>query len=133
MLAARRTVLMWPALAAFAAGKGPDRLRESQRVTFTGIGPVHTGMTETQVRKVLKNRLEFNDYEGGCSYMTPDVKGIAFMLLDSRVARVDVFEGSWRTVSGAGVGSSEDEIRRIYPRVRTEQHHYDPYGHYLMV
>jgi hypothetical protein len=65
--------------------------------------------------------------------LTPDVKGIGFMLLDSRIARVDVFEGHCRTASGAGIGSSEVEIRRQYPRVRTEQHHYVDYGHYLIV
>jgi hypothetical protein len=66
-------------------------------------------------------------------YVAPDVKGIAFMLLDSRVARVGVFEGTWRTVSGAGIGSFEIEIRRIYTRVRTEAHQYVPEGHYLIV
>ena len=33
----------------------PQRLVESQRVTFTGIGPVRIGMTESQVRTVLSD------------------------------------------------------------------------------
>jgi hypothetical protein len=90
-------------------------------------------MTERQVHEALHNRLQLGHFEGGRSYVAPDVKGIAFMLLDSRVARVDVFEGSWRTVSGAGIGSFEAEIRRIYARVRTETHQYVPEDHYVIV
>jgi len=90
-------------------------------------------MTEGQVRKVLKNKLELSNFEGGCSYLTPDVEGIAFMILDSRIARVDVFGHPWRSELGAGIGSSEAEIRRLYPRVHTEPHHYVDEGHYLIV
>lgn len=129
----RRFFLLLPA-AAFAAGQ-PDRLRESQRVTFTGIGPVQIGMSESQVRRVLANKLERTDFEERCSYLTPDAKGVAFMLLNSRIARVDISDGHWLTASGAGIGTAESEIHRLYPRVRTEPHPYldEGQGHYLRV
>jgi len=41
----------------------PQRLVESQRVTFTGIGPVRIGMTESQVRTVLSDGMERADFE----------------------------------------------------------------------
>jgi len=92
-------------------------------------------MTEAQVRSVLKQRIERTDLEEGCSYLTGVAGGVAFMLLDSRVARVDITHGSWLTEAGAGIGTSEAEIRRLYPRVRVEPHPYfdEGLGHYLRV
>jgi hypothetical protein len=77
-------------------------------------------MTEAEARRRLDDRLTRTDFEEGRSYLTPTVKGLAFMLLDSRIARVDVLEGRWATRSGAGIGTSESEIRRLYPQARTE-------------
>ena len=74
-------------------------------------------MSERQVRTVLSNRLERSDFDEGCSYLTPNASGIAFMLLKSRVARVDVSGGHWLTASGAGIGTSEKQIYRLYKRV----------------
>ena len=38
-----------------------------------------------------------------------------------------------RTVSGAGVGDTEEKIKKLYPaQITIEPHHYDPEkGHYL--
>jgi hypothetical protein len=92
-------------------------------------------MSERQVRTVLSNRLERSDFDEGCSYLTPNASGIAFMLLKSRVARVDVSGGHWLTASGAGIGTSEKQIYRLYKRVRREPHPYlDPgQGYYLRI
>jgi hypothetical protein len=129
----RRSLLIWPvaSLAIRLEGQLPD----TQRLEFTGIGPVAIGMTEAQVRSVLKQRIERTHLEEGCSYLTGVAKGVAFMLLDSRVARVDITRGSWLTEAGAGIGTSEAEIRRLYPQVRVEPHPYfdDGQGHYLRV
>jgi hypothetical protein len=93
-------------------------------------------MAEKQARTHLSARLEFDDIDEECSYLTPNnTAGISFMLLRSRVARVDVWEGRWLTASGAGIGTTEAEVHRLYPRVRTEPHPYlDPgQGYYLRV
>jgi hypothetical protein len=129
----RRWLLAFPV--ALIADTQPQHLRESQRVGFTGVGPVRIGMTEKRVRAVLNDRVERTDLEADCSYLTLDASGIAFMLLNSRVARVDVTRGHWRTDSGAGIGTSETEIHRLYPRVRTEPHPYFSAGegYYLRV
>lgn len=113
----------------------PQHLRESQRLTFTGIGPIRIGMTEKQVRTMLSDSLERTDFDGGCSYLEFEDHGLAFMLLKARLVRVDVYSGHWLTEAGAGIGTSEAEIHRLYTRVRTEPHPYlDPgEGYYLRV
>lgn len=112
-----------------------ETLHDTQRLTFTGIGPIRVGMTEAQARGALAQKLERTDFEEGCSYLTPRTKGIAFMLLDSRIARVDISEGAWLTAEGAGIGTSEAEVRRLYPQVRIEPHPYldEGQGYYFRV
>lgn len=92
-------------------------------------------MTEAQVRSALKQRIERTDFEETCSYLNGAARGVSFMLLDSRVARVDITRGSWLTEAGAGIGASEAEIRGLYPRLRVEPHPYfaEGQGHYLRV
>jgi hypothetical protein len=47
------------------------------------------------------------------------------MVLDGRIARVDVANSPIRTVSGVGTGSTEDEVLATYPgRVRVEPNPY---------
>jgi hypothetical protein len=53
--------------------------------------------------------------------------------LDKALARVDVYGTPWRTVSGAGAGTTEAEIHRLYRRVNEEPHHCDSNGKYLVV
>jgi hypothetical protein len=57
------------------------------------------------------------------------------MLLNSRISRIDITGGSWLTEAGTGIGSSEAEIRRLYPMVRVEIHPYyeESLGHYFRV
>lgn len=92
-------------------------------------------MTEAQFRSAVKVAVKRSDFEQGCSYLEPGARGISFMLLDSRIARVDITSGSWRTEAGAGIGTSETEIRRLYPAVHVEPHPYydESTGHYFRV
>jgi hypothetical protein len=72
-----------------------------------------------------------------CGYVTPSraPRGMQFMVVRGRVARVDIGqESDVRTLSGAGVGDSEERVRSLYPgRIRTEPHPYTgPQGHELI-
>lgn len=127
----RRFLLIWPVMALAARLKG--QLQDRQRLSFTGIGPVRIGMTEAQLRGVLKEKVERSDLEEDCAYLEPAATGISFMLLNSRLARVDITAGAWLTEAGAGIGTSEADIHRLYPRVRVEPHPYydEGLGHYL--
>jgi len=55
------------------------------------------------------------------------------MFAKGRVVRIDVLGVGIRTASGAGVGDSEEKIKKLYPGLITvELHHYLPEnGHYL--
>lgn len=97
-------------------------------------------MSLGEVRRVLgdaRARLEGNTPEvplDKCAYLESKVmpEALGFMFARGRVVRIDVFEAGIRTASGAGVGSTEGEVKQLYPgRIRVEPHHYDPKGHYL--
>jgi hypothetical protein len=71
-----------------------------------------------------------------CAYARAEggPQGLAFMVIGGKIQRVDVFPGSRvQTVSGVGLGTTEDEVKRTYPgRIRVEGHPYVPSGHYLV-
>ena len=107
------------------------------RLSYTGIGPARIGMTEAQLRKVLAGPFQVNDQAADdsvqCYYLELRAGGVGFMFLDYKLARIDVYETPWRTVSGAGVGTTEAEIHRLYGHVEDQPHHYDSEGKYLFV
>jgi hypothetical protein len=105
-------------------------------------GPVRIGMTLAEVRRTLGDP-EASLYvsnpddplgEEGCTYLeTPNLpKGVGVMLINRRVARVDISEFGVRTASGGSVGDTEETIIAMYPgRIQVGPHKYDPQGHYL--
>jgi hypothetical protein len=110
-------------------------------VSLRGAGPVRLGMTLSEVRRVLGDRaahLEGNTPEVAldvCAYLESKAipEHLGFMFARGRVVRVDVSGTGVRTASGAGVGDTEERIKRLYPaQITVEPHHYDPEkGHYL--
>ena len=113
------------------AGDGPA-------VTFTSYGPARIGMT----RKALENALGSNlgddptdaDSEA-CEYVAPSngYEGVHFMLVAQRLARIDVSSPKVKTLSGAGIGSSQESVLAIYAgRISVSPHFYTaPDGAYL--
>ncbi|MFM1843333.1 MAG: hypothetical protein RLZZ490_2075, partial [Cyanobacteriota bacterium] len=70
-----------------------------------------------------------------CAYYTiPGVSGLAFMVTNGRIARIDITDKSpLTTLSGAKIGDSESRIKALYPgQIRVETHKYDRQGHYLI-
>jgi hypothetical protein len=131
----RRSALFVPVAAAFGM-EGRVRLVPSMKLSFVGLGPVRIGMTEAQVRGVVAGEMESTRdvSEEDCYYLILKGRGLGFMILHSRLARIDVMSGEWRTQSGAHIGSTEDEIRKLYgAAVQEVQHHYDPQGKYMSV
>ena len=55
------------------------------------------------------------------------------MFARGRIVRVDVWKPGIRTLSGAGVGDTEEKIKQLYPaQIEIEPHPYLPEnGHYL--
>jgi hypothetical protein len=106
-------------------------------VTEYGIGPIRAGMTVAQAAQAMGGG--FAAPAGGtegCTYavLTEAPRGLAVMLQDGKVARVEIRSGTIATVAGARIGDSEARIKSLYPgRVTTTPHKYFAGGHYLTV
>ena len=114
-------------------------ISESSKVSIRGIAPIMVGMTVSEAMRASGQKL-INQGEGGggpsCRYYKiKELKGIAFMVTNGRIARVDVTDNSKiTTLSGAKIGDSESKIKSLYPnQIKVEAHEYDPQGHYLII
>lgn len=108
------------------------------RVGLRTFGPIAYGMTLEQASKAVGQKIEKGEelLDPGCSFAVSNAlpAGASLMVLNGRIARVDVDSAGIPTLSGAEVGWTEDQIRRLYPgQIRTEPHPYTgPEGHYLV-
>jgi len=105
-------------------------------VRLHGIGPVRIGMSLSDLNRVLHTHYTkpTDPDEQACSYVeVPHHSGIELMILDGRVARVDVDNASTRTAKGIHNGDSESHALQAYgKRLEVEPHEYYPEtGHYL--
>jgi hypothetical protein len=103
-------------------------LIEDSRLRTNGIGSVEVGMTVSEAgkasgRSFSKERLLGN---GSCSYTSmSNLPGVSFMLINGRIARIDVSNPHVLTLRGAKIGDSEDRIRELYPgQIKTTPHPY---------
>jgi uncharacterized protein YwbE len=125
-----------PTTQAPPSSTAPTNLTPDMTVTEYGIGPIRAGMTVAEVAKTMGGG--FAAPKGGtegCSYavLTKAPKGLAVMLQDGRVARVEVRSGTIKTAAGARIGDSEERVKSLYPDVATTPHKYVAGGHYLTV
>ena len=111
---------------------------------FDGLGAAKVGMTVREVESALKLKLTGDEPPSGldpegmsdfqaCHYVSNDEKlpGVQFMVRDGKVGRIDVSRDAYRTAKGARVGTTEAQVRRLYPDIKMEPHPYDAGGHYL--
>jgi len=105
-------------------------------LTARGLAPIETGMSLNEAIEALSGYLTIDGPLEGqgaeeCRYATGDRFPGHIMFEGNRVVRVD---GDSTVATGAGIriGSREDEVRRAYPDLREEPHHYVT-GHYLIV
>ncbi len=61
------------------------------------------------------------------------LSGLVLMVIDGRIVRIDVTKDLFRAEAGAGVGSTEREVRRLHPEAAVEAHPYYENGHYLVL
>jgi lysophospholipase L1-like esterase len=105
------------------------------QVSLRGVGPVRFGMSMAELERALGGNLSTVS-RTECTYVnSPGLpQGLKLMVDSGRVVRAEVHTAGIRTDSGAEVGITESQIRRMYPGVRTEPHKYTgPEGHYLIV
>ena len=106
-------------------------------VTMKGIGELRIGLPLEALRSRFGARLEGQGQEpdAHCSYwISSRHPGLAFMVVDGRLVRIDIDDPAYRTLSGVHVGMSEAAILRVYGgRMRIEEHPYThPDGKYLV-
>jgi hypothetical protein len=105
-------------------------------VRYDGVGPVKIGMSLAQLSAALHQELGPDERdEHSCFYI--DAHGhdhVGFMIIDGKVARVDVGAAGPKTLAGIQVGDTEDHARQIYgARMKVTAHTYIDDGHYLTV
>lgn len=107
-------------------------------VDAEGIGRVRTGVTIAQLAEALGTDVKpVYDYNPSCTHVRPPglPPGVALMIVDDTVARVEVDSAGILTAEGAGVGDTESSVILLYQgQVEVEPHKYTgPQGHYLVV
>ncbi|MGA1623511.1 MAG: hypothetical protein ACO36E_12410 [Synechocystis sp.] len=103
-------------------------------VSLRGINGISIGMTRQEAQAVSGQPL-VGDGNSACAYYTiPTVPGLAFMVTQGRIARIDILDNSpITTLSGAKIGDTESRIKALYPgKIQVEPHKYDRQGHYLV-
>jgi len=107
------------------------QLTERSKLALDGIGPIRVGMTVDEASRSAGVRLVNSG--GGrdeylCSYFKPQdsPEGIAFMVTNGRIARVDNFSNKQvTTIKGAKIGDTEDRIISLYPgQIKVTRHPY---------
>lgn len=105
-------------------------------ITPEGIGGVRAGMTLADAGTALGTPLTLLGDSKECEYARPtnaSPDSLLFMVVNGRVARVDVRGTSVVTAEGARIGDSEARIDSLFRgRVTIQPHHYTD-GHYLVV
>jgi hypothetical protein len=106
----------------------PAALTEADTVTTSGLGVVTIGATADAAAEAAGTALApAGEPVGatGCQYVRPQAgpAGVAFMVNDGTIARVDVESGSIATRSGAHIGSTRDEILGLFgDKIQAEPH-----------
>ena len=115
-------------------------LNAESRVGFEGIGPVKVGMSLSEASIAAGSPIEIRpDFVlENCGYAYSVLgSDVGFMTSREnendpwRIVRVDVFGGDTKTISGAHIGSTEADVKKIYGNVTVTPHKYVEGGHYL--
>lgn len=107
-------------------------------VSPEGVGAVRIGATLAQLNAALGEQLRpAYDVNPECDYVDPAAlpPGIALMVDQDTIVRIDVDTTGIPTAEGAVVGDTEARVLELYAgRVTVQPHKYTgPEGHYLVV
>jgi hypothetical protein len=108
-------------------------------LSYGGYGPIRIGMTVAEAQRASGATLIEDELppgakrEASCFYVSNPKKlpGLRFMISDGKLARIDA--GSPIAAPGGGrEGMTEEQIKRLYPGIRIEDHHDVDGGLYLI-
>lgn len=109
----------------------------SWQATAYGWGLVRAGMTLAEAARVAgAPTRDTTNLMSECDYVSLQnaPADVLFMVIQGRIARVDIGTPAVTTTEGATVGDSEARITDLYAdRLVVERHHYDERGHYMVV
>ena len=112
-----------------------DPISTSDFVTIGGLGAVRVGMTMEEAEAAAGLELAGEPdvrINEGCYFISPvGLDGVTFMVTDGTIARVDIVSGPITTRSGAGIGSTEQEIKNLFGDQIVVSPHAYVEGHYL--
>ncbi len=114
---------------------GQSNRASQYKITYYGFGPVKVGMKVSAASKALGIPFTELDKENDCHYANPKrlFKDVGFMIVNGRIARVDVDTRGYVTAAGAKIGDTEARIKRLYKgKVAVSPHKYTD-GRYLTV
>lgn len=112
--------------------------RTEWSVNPKGIGPIEAGMTKQAAESALGGSLTAasDSTWKNCGYVRGGSlpAGVAMMVENGSIARIDIDSGTVATVEGARIGDTEDRIKSLYgSRLTVTPQKYDTVGHYLNV
>ena len=67
------------------------------------------------------------------SFEHPLLKNVGFMITNKHISRIEIDGESIKTLSGIGIGDSEEKVKKTYKdKITIEPHQYEEKGHYLI-
>jgi hypothetical protein len=96
---------------------GPSTLDATSTVSTVGFDEVTFGMTVVQAEEAANTRmLPLSTPNEDCYEVEPEggPEGVTFMVTEGTIERVDVRSGGITTRSGAGIGSTEQEVLDLF-------------------
>lgn len=118
------------------SGSSAQAAGEPWRLSMTAFGPIKPGMTDSQVTELLRGRVKAEgEVQGDCYHLNGvrDLSGVSLMIIGGKVVRIEIGLPKFYSLSGAGVGTTETELKRLYgPKLKIEPHRYlEDRGNYL--
>lgn len=112
---------------------GKTSLSVNTPLQLRNFGPVNVGATAEEAAKAIGSPLIGDISMKGCGYARPRYGpgGVSFMMIDGRIARIDIDSCQLKTDTGVKIGTAEALVKRLYSGIEVNEHAYVDNGHYL--
>lgn len=101
-------------------------------LSWDAYGVVQFGKRLSETEKSLGEKATADEGEEGCKYVHfKKFPKASFMVEDGIITRADVDPGVPNSL-GVSAGTPMDRVKKKYPKVIVEPHHYDDAGFYLI-
>jgi len=102
---------------------GKPTVSDASTISTVGLDKVHFGMTVADAEQAAGSAFVAEGAKGTCYVAKLDqgAAGVAFLISDGRVERVDITGGNVATRSGVKVGSTTAAVKAAYPGQIQEQ------------